>query len=96
MLIAEERAGALATCFVAGYAGISLLVLGAGVALEHLSAPVTLLGFGLAVALGLAVPGATAGAWTGRDQVDTRRAFATDVDGSSTWSRSSRSPGWPA
>ncbi len=51
--IPEERAGALATFFVAGYAGISLPVLGVGIALEHLSTRVTLLGFGLTVGLGL-------------------------------------------
>ncbi len=51
--IPEERAGALATFFVAGYAGISVPVLGVGIALEHLSARVTLLGFGVAVGLGL-------------------------------------------
>jgi predicted MFS family arabinose efflux permease len=49
----DERAGALTTFFVAGYAGISLPVLGLGVALEVLSARVTLLVFGLGVGLGL-------------------------------------------
>ena len=53
-----DRAAALATFFVAGYAGISLPVLGVGTALEHLSTRVTLLAFGLAVGAGLlaAVP----------------------------------------
>jgi ribose/xylose/arabinose/galactoside ABC-type transport system permease subunit len=43
----------LAGRFLAGYAGISTPVLGVGIALEHLSARVTLLGFGVAVGLGL-------------------------------------------
>jgi MFS family permease len=53
-----ERAGALATYFTAGYIGVSLPVLGAGVALQYLSPRVTLLIFATAVALGIlaAVP----------------------------------------
>jgi predicted MFS family arabinose efflux permease len=48
----EDRAGALATFFMAGYVGVSLPVLGIGVALQYLSPKVTLLIFGLAVGLG--------------------------------------------
>ena len=50
---ADERAGALATFFTAGYAAISLPVLGLGIALQFLSPRVTLLVFGIAVALGV-------------------------------------------
>ncbi|HTU86041.1 MAG TPA: MFS transporter [Solirubrobacteraceae bacterium] len=46
----EDRAGALATFFMAGYVGVSLPVLGIGVALQYFSPRVTLLAFGLAVA----------------------------------------------
>jgi len=49
----DDRAGALATFFTAGYAAISLPVLGLGIALQFLSPQVTLLGFGLAVGLGI-------------------------------------------
>jgi MFS family permease len=49
----SDRAGALATYFTAGYVGISLPVLGAGVALQYLSPRVTLLIFALAVGLGI-------------------------------------------
>jgi MFS family permease len=49
----EDRAGALATYFTAGYVGISLPVLGAGVALEYLSPRVTLLVFAATVGLGI-------------------------------------------
>ena len=48
-----DRAGALATFFVAGYAAISLPVVGIGVALVYLSPRVTLLIFALAVGLGI-------------------------------------------
>ena len=48
---AEDRAGALAAFFVAGYAALSLPVLGLGIALQFLSPQVTLLIFGLTVAL---------------------------------------------
>jgi MFS family permease len=48
-----ERAGALATYFTVGYVGVSLPVLGAGVALQYLSPRVTLLIFAAAVALGI-------------------------------------------
>jgi hypothetical protein len=47
----EARAGALATFFMAGYVGVSLPVLGIGVALQYFSPRVTLLAFGLAVAV---------------------------------------------
>jgi MFS family permease len=50
---AEDRAGALATYFTAGYVGVSLPVLGAGVALQYLSPRVTLLLFAAAVAVGI-------------------------------------------
>jgi MFS family permease len=43
----ESRAEALAGLFLAGYVGLSLPVVGAGVALQLLSPRVTLLGFGL-------------------------------------------------
>src|SRR4051812_27521585 len=48
-----ERAGALAAYFTAGYVGISLPVLGAGIALEYLSPRVTLLIFAAAVGIGI-------------------------------------------
>jgi MFS family permease len=50
---AAERAGAVATYFTAAYVGVSLPVLGAGVALEYLSPRVTLSIFGAAVAAGI-------------------------------------------
>jgi MFS family permease len=50
---ADDRAGALAAFFVAGYAALSLPVLGLGIALQYLSPQVTLLIFGLAVGLGI-------------------------------------------
>jgi predicted MFS family arabinose efflux permease len=46
----DDRAGALATFFMAGYVGVSLPVLGIGIVLQYLSPKVTLLIFGLAVA----------------------------------------------
>jgi MFS family permease len=49
---ASDRAGALATYFTAAYVGVSLPVLGAGVALQYLSPRVTLLIFAAAVSLG--------------------------------------------
>jgi hypothetical protein len=48
-----DRAGALATYFTIGYVGVSLPVLGAGVALQYLSPRVTLLIFAVAVGLGI-------------------------------------------
>ena len=50
---AADRAGALATYFIAGYVGVSLPVLGAGVALQYLSPRVTLLIFASAVGAGI-------------------------------------------
>ena len=50
---ADDRAGALAAFFVAGYAALSLPVLGLGIALQYLSPQVTLLIFGLAVGVGI-------------------------------------------
>jgi predicted MFS family arabinose efflux permease len=47
----DDRAGTLATFFTAGYVGISLPVIGIGLALQHLSPRVTLLIFGIAAAL---------------------------------------------
>jgi hypothetical protein len=49
----QDRAATLALFFVAGYAGVSLPVLGIGVALEFLSPQITLLTFGLAVGAGI-------------------------------------------
>jgi MFS family permease len=49
----SDRAGALATLFVAGYAALSLPVLGLGIALQYLSPRVALLIFGVAVGLGV-------------------------------------------
>jgi hypothetical protein len=48
-----NRAGALATFFAAGYAGLSIPVVGVGIVLEHLSARVTLLYFAAAVGVGI-------------------------------------------
>ena len=50
-----ERAGSLASYFTAAYVGVSLPVLGAGVALEYLSPRVTLLIFAAAVGIGILV-----------------------------------------
>jgi len=50
---AGDRAGALATFFVVGYAALSLPVLGLGIGLIYLSPQVTLLIFGLVVGLGV-------------------------------------------
>ena len=49
----DDRAGALATLFTAGYMALSLPVLGLGVVLLYLSPKVTLLIFGLVVGLGI-------------------------------------------
>jgi hypothetical protein len=49
----DDRAGALATVFAAGYAGVSLPVVGAGLVLQQLSPRVTLLIFAVAVGLGM-------------------------------------------
>jgi predicted MFS family arabinose efflux permease len=55
----SDRAGALATFFVAGYAGVSVPVLGMGIALQYVSPRVALLAFAVAVGAGLlaAAPG---------------------------------------
>jgi MFS family permease len=50
---ADDRAGPLATFFIAGYAGLSLPVLGLGLLLQHLSPRVTLVIFAVAVGLGI-------------------------------------------
>ena len=50
----ESRAEALAGLFLAGYVGLSVPVIGLGVALQELSAKVTLLGFAVLVAAGIA------------------------------------------
>jgi hypothetical protein len=50
---ADDRAGTLATLFIAGYAALSLPVLALGIVLLYLSPQVTLLIFGLAVGLGI-------------------------------------------
>jgi MFS family permease len=49
----QDRAGALATFFTAGYVAISLPVLGLGVVLLYLSPQVTLLIFGITIAAGV-------------------------------------------
>jgi MFS family permease len=49
----NDRASALATWFTAGYVGISLPVLGLGIALQHLSPRVALLIFASVVGIGL-------------------------------------------
>lgn len=49
----DERAGAVATVFTAGYAGVSIPVIGMGIVLEHLSPRVTLLIFAVGVGLGI-------------------------------------------
>ena len=51
----DDRAGAVATLFTAGYAGVSIPVIGVGIVLQHLSPRVTLLIFALAVGLGILV-----------------------------------------
>jgi MFS family permease len=50
---ADDRAGALATLFIAGYGALSLPVLGLGIVLLYLSPQVTLLVFGFAIGLGI-------------------------------------------
>ena len=47
----DDRAGALATFFTAGYAGVSVPVIGVGIILQHLSPRLTLLIFAVAVGL---------------------------------------------
>ena len=50
---ADERAGALALFFVVGYVGLSLPVVGAGIALLYVELKVILLAFAVAVATGV-------------------------------------------
>ena len=50
---ADDRAGALATFFTAGYAAISLPVVGLGITLQYVSPRVALLIFGVAVGIGV-------------------------------------------
>ena len=50
---ADDRAGVLATFFIAGYAGLSVPVLGLGIALQQLSPRATLLIFAVIVGLGI-------------------------------------------
>jgi hypothetical protein len=49
----DKRAGALTSFFIAGYVGLSLPVVGAGVALLYVSFQVTVLVLGVAVATGI-------------------------------------------
>ncbi|RKR87931.1 putative MFS family arabinose efflux permease [Micromonospora pisi] len=49
----ESRAEALAGLFLAGYLGLSVPVIGIGIALQHVSARVALLGFAVLVTLGV-------------------------------------------
>ena len=49
----DDRAGAVATLFAVGYMGISLPVVGAGVALQFVSFKVTILAFGAAIVVGI-------------------------------------------
>ena len=48
-----DRAGVLASFFTAGFLGLSLPVIGLGIALQHISPRVTLLIFGIAVGAGI-------------------------------------------
>lgn len=49
----DDRAGAVATLFTAGYVGVSIPVIGVGIVLQHLSPRVTLLIFALAIGFGI-------------------------------------------
>ena len=49
----EDRAGALTSFFTAGFIGLSVPIVGLGVALQHLSPGVALLIFGVVVGLGI-------------------------------------------
>ena len=49
----DARAGALATYFVVGYVGISLPVVGAGIALQHVDLKAILLAFSVVIAAGV-------------------------------------------
>ena len=55
----DDRAGALATLFSAGYMALSLPVLGLGIVLLYLSPKVTLLIFGVVVGVSLLAAAAT-------------------------------------
>ena len=50
---ADDRAGVLAAFFIAGYAGLSVPVVGVGLLLQHLTPRVTLLIFAAAVGVGI-------------------------------------------
>jgi MFS family permease len=50
---ADDRAGAVATVYTAGYGGVSIPVIGVALVLEHVSPRVTLLIFGIATAAGI-------------------------------------------
>ena len=52
---ADDRAGAVATVYTAGYGGVSIPVIGVALVLEHVSPRVTLLIFGIATAVGIVV-----------------------------------------
>jgi hypothetical protein len=49
----DDRAGAVATVYTAGYGGVSVPVIGVALVLEHMSPRVTLLIFGIATAVGI-------------------------------------------
>jgi len=50
---ADDRAGAVATVYTAGYGGVSIPVIGVALVLEHVSPRGTLLIFGIATAVGI-------------------------------------------
>jgi hypothetical protein len=52
---ASDRAGALASFFVVGYIGISLPVVGAGIALQYVNLKAVLLAVSVAVAAGILI-----------------------------------------
>jgi MFS family permease len=54
---ADQRAGTLASFFVVGYVGLSIPVVAAGIALQYVSFPVTLLALGIAVSAGILIAG---------------------------------------
>lgn len=49
----DDRAGAVASVYAAGYAGVSIPVIGVALVLEHISPRITLLIFGVAVGVGI-------------------------------------------
>ena len=51
----DDRAGAVATFFAAGYTGISLPVVAAGIALLYVSFKITLLTFGVVIVTGILI-----------------------------------------